>query len=388
MAQGAPSFARFGSALAVLYLAAVFFLLLYPFDFSWPFAAQDNSVAWPQDGEGAQFGKTGLLVSASPPASLYKRLSVGDRLSVELWLSAASAYQKGPARIISYARNPWESNFTIGQQRRDLIVRLRTTRTDADGIPSLDVGNAFHPGVMQHVVVTHDSTEERVYIDGKLRAESATPRGNFSTWDPTHLLAFGNEADGGRPWDGRIAYAAIYDRPLPAETVAARFKAGYGAGGQPAAPGLLLAYDFTHGLPAQGAEGTDRRSSMPRLEKPAKVPTYSRLFFLYIDGKMNFAVSSAWDLIRNVILFVPFGVFGFALVARRTRSAAAAIAVTVAAAFLVSATCEALQFFENERTSSILDLATNTGGALLGAFGYWCWLRLGGLRRWTGKPVP
>ena len=98
--------------------------------------------------------------------------------------------------------------------------------------------------------------------------------------------------------------------------------------------------------------------------------------------------SSAWDLIRNVILFVPFGVFGFALVARRTRSAAAAIAVTVAAAFLVSATCEALQFFENERTSSILDLATNTGGALLGAFGYWCWLRLGGLRRWTGKPVP
>jgi Concanavalin A-like lectin/glucanases superfamily/VanZ like family len=390
MVQGGSRFTRFVPALAALYLAAVFLVLLYPFHFSSPYATHDNSVAWPENAKGAQFGKTGLLVSAAPPVSLYRRLSPGGRLSIELWLSSASAHQTGPARIISYALNPWERNFTLGQQGDDLVIRLRTTATNADGIPSLHVANLFRPGKMQHIVVTHDLAGERVYVDGKLRAASATPRGDFSTWDPTHFLAFGNEVSGGRPWNGTIAYAAIYDRALPGPAVAARFKAGSRADGRVAAPGLLLAFDFAHGLQGSGSETKvpGMISDMPRMEKPAKVPTYSRLFFLYIDGKMIFAASSTWDLIRNVILFVPFGVFGLAFAERRTQSTAAAIAMTVAAAILVSATCEALQFFENERTSSILDLGTNAAGALVGALCYWCWRLLDGARRWTGKPVP
>jgi hypothetical protein len=366
-----------------LYLTILFLVLLYPFDFSSPYASRENSVAWLDNANGVQLGKSGMLVSAGPPVALFRQLISGEGLTIELWLSSASANQGGPARIISYSLNPWERNFTLGQQGNDLIMRLRTTKTDANGTPSLDVANVFIPGKMQHIVVVYDFVEERIYVDGSLRAASALHQGNFKTWDPSYFLVLGNEVSGARPWNGVIAYAAIYERPLPDNAVAAKYNAGYPPSNLLATAGRLLAYKFEHGM--QGLEsGSDTLSTifpMPRLEKPARVATYSRLFFLRFGGKMMFEYTSAWDLIRNVILFVPFGVFGFAFVERRTRSTTAAVLMTVIGASLVSAMCEALQIFLAERTSSILDLGTNAAGALVGAVGCYYWFLRGGMRR-------
>lgn len=362
---------RFVPALAILYLAIVVILLLYPFNFSSPFTSRENSVTWPNNGpdnaQGVRFGDSGMLVSDGPPMSLFKKLRSGKGLSVELWLSTALPEQFGPARILTYSLNPWEWSFTVGQQRNDLVFRLTTT----DDGPNTEVEDAFVSGRLQHIVVTYDFSQMRLYVDGR-RVETAMRGGGFDTWDPTCLLVFGNEASGGRPWDGTIAFAAIYDRPLDDAAIAARYDAGYKAesrtAGRARDAGLVLAYDF-------GRDGNDRArplgpaataSSMPVLKTPARVPSAARLFFLRFGGKTLYGVTSAWDLIRNVILFLPFGVLGFALLWRRTGSITA-VAITVLGAGLFSATCEALQFFLVSRTSSILDVATNATGALLGA---------------------
>lgn len=366
---------RFAPGLAILYLAIVLVLLLYPFDFSSPFGTRENSVTWLGDGKGVRFGESGMLVSDGPPAALFEKLKSGTGLSVELWLSTARSKQYGPARILSYSLNPWEWNFTVGQYGRDLVFRLETM----DGGPNTWVADAFVTGKLQHVVVTYDFSHMRLYVDGR-KAEAAMRRGGFDTWNPAFLLVLGNEASGARPWDGTIAYAAIYDRPLDDAGIAARFDAGYRAGSRMNGAGPVLAYDFGRGLNGRGGhpDAAAMVSPMPDLVAPARVPSATRLFFLRYGGKTLYRETSAWDLIRNVILFLPFGVFGFILVERRTRSVAMAIAITVVGAIVVSATCEALQYFLASRTSSIFDVATNATGALVGAVGC-VW--------WIGRPI-
>lgn len=372
-------FAKISTALSVFCLAILSLILLYPFDFAPVPAGTKNSVEWLDNGEGVRFGPNGMLVSDVPPTDLYRHLISGKGLTIELWLSAASSDQEGPARIVSYSINPWERNFTVGQEGNNLVMRLRTTNTGPNGRSGIAVADAFVPGKMQHVVVTYDYVDERLYVDGKLRVTSAIPGGNFGTWDPSYYLVFGNEFSGGRPWDGTIAYAALYDRPLSGLAVEARSDAGYRSTKPPA--GLLAAFNFSDGL--NGMEGGNAAvgssAPPPLLTKPPSVGE-SRLFLSFIDGRLVTAESTWWDLIRNVILFLPFGVIVFAAFVTRGMSSASAILLTVIGAGLVSATFEALQYFLEARLSSIFDFGTNTAGALLGALGCWYCFRRWSLR--------
>jgi hypothetical protein len=67
-------------------------------------------------------------------------------------------------------------------------------------------------------------------------------------WDPGYHLIIGNESDGQRPWEGEIAYVAVYDRALSADQVRGSLAHPPGLEGSTAARlpmGLLAAYDFT-----------------------------------------------------------------------------------------------------------------------------------------------
>ena len=389
------SLARFAPTLATLYLAVLISVLLYPFEFSSRDTSLENNFEWRTDAAGIQFGVSGMLHSASPPVSLYRRLISGEGLTIEVWLSSANANQGGPARIVSYSLNPWERNFTLGQDGDDLIMRLRTTRTDENATsPSLNVPNVFVPETMQHIVVTYDYLEQRVYVDGKLRVAAMIPQGTFETWDPSYFLVFGNEFGGERPWSGTIAYAAIYGLPLPERDIVAKYDAGLGFGDAPRAAGLILAFDFTQGLESlkNRANTVQTVSQMLPLKKPVRVPRDSRTFFSFMidaEGKMTIPRRpTVWDFIRNVVLFVPFGAFVFAWLERRVQSTALAILITAVGVSLVSATLEALQFILASRSSSIFDFGANVIGAIAGAAGCWYWFLQGGELQRTRKPTP
>jgi VanZ family protein len=72
------------------------------------------------------------------------------------------------------------------------------------------------------------------------------------------------------------------------------------------------------------------------------------------------------DAVSNVLLFVPFGCFGF-LAAGRKRSAVAKIALMTVLGAGLSAGVETLQLFTADRTSSLGDMLANTAGAFGGA---------------------
>jgi len=70
------------------------------------------------------------------------------------------------------------------------------------------------------------------------------------------------------------------------------------------------------------------------------------------------------DAAQNILLYVPFGLFGYLALAGRVRSPVGCVALVTTAAALLSAASETMQLFTIDRTSSTSDFTANTFGAL------------------------
>jgi len=197
----------------VTYMLMLFVALLWPFDFA--FQREKNNVHWITKSNGIEFRQRGQVLSRSSTENLCGRLLIGTGFSLEMWIASENEVQSGPARIVSYSLNTGLRNFTLGQSGENLVMRLRTTKTDLNGInPHLKVANVFGSAGLQHIVVTYDFLEQRVYINGTIQAREKIPGGRFTNWDPSYYLVLGNEATGDRPWLGKIFFLAMYSRPL------------------------------------------------------------------------------------------------------------------------------------------------------------------------------
>lgn len=92
----------------------------------------------------------------------------------------------------------------------------------------------------------------------------------------------------------------------------------------------------------------------PRLETVHWLP------FVDLHGRR----ASLPDMVQNVLLFMPFGMFGYSFCAGPPLSRLLRVAML---GMLLSLLVETLQLFTVDRTTSATDVATNTLGALLGA---------------------
>jgi hypothetical protein len=177
-------------------------------------------------GGALQFTGGGLLRSSQPPKRLYDAVRASGAFTVELWLKSERTDQQGPARIFSLSANPSQRNLTIGQQADALEVRLRTTQTDANGQPATATAAGSLSTAWMHVVVCRDAEGLlRIDVDGREVARKTVP-GDFSNWDDNFPLLLGNESTGDRPWHGRLALLAVYDRALTSAEARRNFDAG------------------------------------------------------------------------------------------------------------------------------------------------------------------
>ena len=110
------------SILLIIYVLILGGFLLWPFDFV---SLVKNDTHWLKSSTGIEFLKTGQAESKSSTREFYDRMVKGRGLTVEMWLQTEDLNQSGPARILSYSRNTDLRNFTVGQSRDKLVVRLR-----------------------------------------------------------------------------------------------------------------------------------------------------------------------------------------------------------------------------------------------------------------------
>ncbi|QEG39109.1 DUF1592 domain-containing protein [Roseimaritima ulvae] len=166
------------------------------------------------------------IVSTTPATKLINSVKRSGEITLEAWIRPANRSQAGPARIVSLSSDTSHRNFTLGQEKDLFDVRLRTSKTDRNGLPSTTSPGKSLRTKLTHVVFTRDSKgRARIYLDGKRVAEKQVA-GDFGNWDGNYRLSLANEASGGRPWLGELHLVAIYDLALSGDEVQQNFAAG------------------------------------------------------------------------------------------------------------------------------------------------------------------
>lgn len=179
-------------------------------------------------------GKT-LIQSEKPATKLIEAIRTSGAITIEAWVRPTQAEQIGPARIVTLSLSPNERNFTLGHDVNRFDVRLRTSRTSSNGIPSLSSPARSLKTQLTHVVYTRGrSGRARLYLNGQQRADT-TAAGDMRPWRTSLRLGLANEVTGDRSWLGTFFLVAIYSRDLAAQEVAQNFKAG--AQAKPGSPG-------------------------------------------------------------------------------------------------------------------------------------------------------
>ena len=188
-----------------------------------PLEARGGKVVSLADKGGVRLAGGAHLRTTPPATALTKALVKSGDLSVEVWFRPANLSQTGPARIVSISQDPFNRNFTLGQLGSSLVMRLRTTATNANGMnPHLATGAGVLNGKRQHVVFVRKGQKHSFYVDGKLVASGNVP-GDLGNWDHSYPLLLGNEATADRTWEGDVYSVTFFNRALTKAEVAKRF---------------------------------------------------------------------------------------------------------------------------------------------------------------------
>ena len=100
-------------------------------------------------------------------SSMYLR----NQLTLETWIATAHVEQSGPARIISYSPSANRRNFTLGQEGRNIVFRLRTPVSGLNGTqPQLVTKDFPVTKGLQHLVITYRNGVETLYVNAKEHA--------------------------------------------------------------------------------------------------------------------------------------------------------------------------------------------------------------------------
>jgi hypothetical protein len=354
--------------LAYLLLSIVF--LLWPFDFA--LLQKRNNVRWLGTQNGIEFSQEGQVLSASSTEGLCGRFLSGKGFTLEVWVATDNWNQKGPARIISYSLNPAKRNFTLGQSKKKLIMRLRTTETDLNGArPHVEVDNVFSMSEPQHIVVAYDFTEQSIFVNGKMRLRQRVPGGKFTNWDPSHYLVLGNEATGDRPWIGKILYVAIYNRALSRQEIHKSYLAGVARKRlllretSPVDDGLVVRYLFAE---REGGKirSDDNTNAVPDLYIPKKIRIRENAYLSLELGKPPKFSSSLGDVALNILVFVLLGFLFHAELRSLYGSSFKTFAFVFVVGTLFSFGIESLQHLSMTRHSSLADMLNNILGITAG----------------------
>jgi hypothetical protein len=168
------------------------------------------------------------ISSTSPAKKIIEAVKQSSELTIEVWVRPADDHQAGPARIVSLSADTLQRNFTLGQERDRYDGRLRTTKTDPNGIPSLSTPAQAVRAEWTHVVYTRDRAgSTRIYLNGQQSA-AGQAAGDLSSWNGEFRLSLANELTQDRPWLGGFRKLAVYARARSAAEVEQSFRAGAG----------------------------------------------------------------------------------------------------------------------------------------------------------------
>ncbi|MCY4402154.1 MAG: DUF5060 domain-containing protein [Candidatus Poribacteria bacterium] len=169
----------------------------------------------------------GSFVAKNENDTLLATCKESNQLTIECLVTTDNLKQSGPARIISFSKDHTHRNFTLGQDGNRFAIRIRTPLTGENGQGGEFSFGKIESGKQTHVIVSYFEGNIYCYVDGELVHAGNGIQGNFSNWE-LYPLIFGDEASGGRNWEGMLSHVAIYSRFVGMEEAAHKFQLIHG----------------------------------------------------------------------------------------------------------------------------------------------------------------
>ena len=180
-------------------------VLLYPFRWEPP-RLLDNGVQLSSNT--FILASPGIAYSKKAPDWLLQAIR-SNELAISLRVRPFTGAQYGPARILTVSKDVYARDFTIGQEGSDLIVRLRTSQSDLNGLPQLVLPGILKSLDWRTVQVSMRPGALTIIVDGAVIAHRDLSGSPLQRWNRTFRVAIGNELTGSRPWLGEISQATI-----------------------------------------------------------------------------------------------------------------------------------------------------------------------------------
>ncbi len=145
-----------------------------------------------------------------------------NQFSVEIQFISNDLNASGPARIASFSKNHSFRNWTIGQEKDQLILRVRTQTNGLNG-SNLEISlGKIEENKPYHLIVSYSPNYTLWSLNGEI-SMTQNLTGEIDNWEPYNLI-FGDEHSGERTWYGEIQGVQTYAYALSAKEMKKRFK--------------------------------------------------------------------------------------------------------------------------------------------------------------------
>jgi VanZ family protein len=340
-------------------IASLAAILLYPYNIS-----PRNGASWLGDEDGIYFSGDGIALAeidlgtlASGPLS---------EVTFQLWVHERPRSKNRGATVLLAAFAAQElPSLSIGQfASRIFLYDPRGDRVTS-WYDQFRVNEGLRRGEDHLITVVLSRVQKAIYIDDRLARVDDLREAELPPLDLSGRLILGNDPTGRRGWWGEIKGVAVFGRALVEDEVKAHFSdvSQNGVRALEGRPGLMTlipldegkgtyAHSLTH--PSGGLRIPTRFHALPSVLWTPPTPDRQQMRI------------QAWDVVQNIVLFIPIGALLFLGNARRGHYWLWVGIVTLMGGVL-SMAFEVLQLLIPSRASSPTDILSNSLGSCLGA---------------------
>ncbi|MEA3361556.1 MAG: VanZ family protein [Thermodesulfobacteriota bacterium] len=305
-----------------------------------------------------------------PNIKIERDVSEYDSFSIEIAIKPEPFNQNGFNFILAFHDGSDRNQLLVGQYRSCLIIMNGDDYSNRRKTKRIVVNKVFKSPKEIFLAITTGPEGTKAYIDGLLMKEKKDlilkiPQGRDSS-----RLILGNSVYGNNFWKGDIFGLAFYVYELTSEQVELHYNAWskdrrFSYANQ-YKPSLLYLFDEKNGEMA-----IDHANGNHELKIPTRMHLLKRriLTLPWIDLRLN--KSFIQDFVINLAGFIPLAfILSVTFIELGGTLKKRVILITVALCFAISLIIEVAQGWIPSRSSQILDLMLNTGGALIGASTY------------------
>lgn len=355
---------RLLTAVCVTVLLIILIAGFWPFNFF-----PENKVTWLQDRDGVRFSGQSMIFSADSGQKQRSSPFYNKSISLELWLRPALETGNAPSILTLYdGKSP--DLLAIKQWRSHLVIRSRVNnpaaRKRGKAYQELGFLNILPKGRDAFITITMGSEGTILYCNGQLM--NTYPRHHLLPADPQGnlRLILGNSPSGESYWTGDIMGLAFFNRPLTSEEIFRHYQswAGNDYFSIKREKGLISLYPFYErkGETINNIANPDEMLIIPEIFKPLQREILSIPW-----SEVHWNWSFAQDVIINLLGFIPLGFFFAAFLLKiMGGKRLPAFMFTAILGIAISLLIEISQAYLPTRDSSLLDVAMNSAGTILG----------------------